>query len=759
MRGCAAAVLVLIGLWSAVAHAGDGGSVEQPAVAQHAAAMPVWLTYAGLDEQAAEDLQAEAVQVRVNVGKWLELRRAQADRMLSEGDLSLLGTLAWDLFVIIAMLALMRLVLRRWDEWMTGAVQVIGQTMPIGGWTLFLVRVVELFRAAGPALIGLVTTLVIYRWLGAKHAPPEVQVAFILAFWLTAMRFQLRFLEALVQHLATRAEERATRKTDRLEHDDEAIEQPPPSDEEALPEAAMAISPAPTPDEGSRSQPPDPVWQLFSRTWRLATRYVSVVIILLALFDYAMGHGVAYGLLRRFSWWAAVPIAIYALRTWRPLVVREYLRRSDPDSPLSQITERHAQRFYGVFVVAVALVIVLARQIASFVRRNLSDLDSTKRVLAFLFRRGVEKNAHEHGRVLESPHVLPDDLIEFFPADGLDPSDRPVKRPCIEELCELFTAWQEHHTDGSVVLVGENGMGKTTVLRMLERELEEPVVYAKLITKITTSERLVQRLARLLELGDEPTDERDMIRMLYDSGHRVIALDNCHHLFLRTVGGFDAWESFTRIVNETCDHIFWVVSCNATAWDYLGNIASRVSYFRRVVELPPWSDEDLRRLILTRMRRARYRISFTDLLVTKIDGVKASTRIIGTSHGYFRLLWDFTDGNPRLAGHFWLRSLVPEDERRRVRVHLFSPPPLSELEELPDNILFVLVAVAEHENVTPDELTTITNFSPDFCRFALRFGRERGYLWRHPTTGRTYLSFYWQQSIVRFLKRQHLLYS
>ncbi len=48
-----------------------------------------------------------------------------------------------------------------------------------------------------------------------------------------------------------------------------------------------------------------------------------------------------------------------------------------------------------------------------------------------------------------------------------------------------------------------------------------------------------------------------------------------------------------------------------------------------------------------------------------------SSQIVRTSRGYFRMLWDFTDGNPRLATHFWLRSLVPDDEKNRVRVHLW----------------------------------------------------------------------------------------
>jgi hypothetical protein len=175
--------------------------------------------------------------------------------------------------------------------------------------------------------------------------------------------------------------------------------------------------------------------------------------------------------------------------------------------------------------------------------------------------------------------------------------------------------------------------------------------------------------------------------------------------------------------------------------------------------MPAWTEDELRTLILGRMRRARYKTSFTDLLVTRLEGVKMSSQIVRTSRGYFRMLWDFTNGNPRFATHFWLRSLVPDDEKRRVRVHLFASPRIEELERLADDMAFVLVAVLEHGTIGDSELATITGFDPSFCTFALALCQEQGYLWRDPATGRSRATDQWQQTIIRYLKRKHLLYS
>lgn len=418
----------------------------------------------------------------------------------------------------------------------------------------------------------------------------------------------------------------------------------------------------------------------------------------------------------------------------------------------------------------------MLRRLASFSRRRVAGMEATNRMLAFLFRRRVEKHAAELGRVLDSPRPLPAELLEQFPLDALSSSGRPVKPRSLVQIKETFAVWERERLQGSVAVVGSRGMGKSTLLRLLDDELSMPVVHARVTNKCTHSSQLVAALSELLGLstpilgedgaplaGDGATrslvDEDEMVAALRAQEPHVIALDGCHHFFLRQVGGFDAWEAFTRIVNQSADRVFWVMSFDTAAWEYLSNIAGRVSYFRKIIHLLPWSDDDLRRLLLTRMRRAGYRTSFTDLLVTRIEGVETRAQVIRTSQGYFRLLWDFTDGNPGMATHYWLRSLVPESDKKRVRVHLFAVPPLPELEALPDDINFILTAVAEHGSLNTTELAAVSNMDMAFCRFAVTYCHEHGYLARDPDTGRFRLSLHWQGTISRYLKRKHFLYS
>ncbi|WP_428261846.1 hypothetical protein [Haliangium sp.] len=711
-----------------------------------------------------DELRGELAQVVIALGYWASRRLDAARAGLGLlRDLSVIGELLWWLFDIVVIVLLLRFCLRGWDGWMQRLVEFIGTTLPVGPWTLTLARLCDFARAFGPPLLWLGAARVVYWQLGQDHgdagiqAPPEAEVGYRLVFWVALFRALMHFIDRLSRYFEQRAHERAREYAELQaqdsafaeEHPGEASDQPPPA-----PESAPVQVP----------------WPLLARAWRILSGYLAVVFILLSLVEYGLDRGVLWTLATRYAWWGGVLLLAICLHVWRAAIADVVAGRLAREGALARLTARHGRRLYGAVVSALALVVVLAHRLGLFVRDEVAGLDATKRLLAFLFRRRVEKQAAERGRVLEQPLPLPEALVAQFPTNAIGQADRPVKLETLSEIKASYKAWQKDRVQGSVVVVGATGMGKSTLLAMLEGELEAPVLSAEITTKYTQPRALVAALGGLLGLspalaGDEVagprvfTDEDELIEAICAQPPTIIALDGCHNFFLRQVGGFAAWEAFTRIVNQSCEQVFWVLTFNDAAWDYLRNIAGGVAYFRRVVEIGRWSDEQLRRLLLTRMRRAGYRPNFTDLLVTRIEGVETRAQVIRTSQGYFRLLWDFTDGNPRVATHYWLRSLVPDPDKPRVRVHLFAAPRIEELEELSDDMAFVLTAVVEHENLDADELTAVSNLPADFCRFALDYCCEHGYLREGGGSGRFRLATHWQQPIIRYLKRRHFLYS
>ena len=703
----------------------------------------------GLSQQAIEQLGREVTQLLLDGLSWAHRRLGQVDQIPGLiRDVFTVGSLMWTLIKLVLLLLLLRFVLKRWDAWLVTVVQYLSRSMSFGRYTLRATKLLDILRHAGPTLLVLLVGVAVFRLLGGHGSGAELRSLYVVFFWIAVYRLQLRVVESVAKHVGLEQALRAVEGAATVAP--EELEGPP------APGDPPARSLKPT-GEHRPVQPP-PV--LLVRSVRAATRYMLVVILVLELTALAVGKGSIYSLTARFSWWAAVPFVLYFLQLWRPHIQRAYRDQlgDREEGTLGRLVRSSERRFYGVFVIGAAFAVVLAARVADFGRQYLSSLDATKKLLAFIFRRQVEKHAHQQGRVLAQRQDLPAELLRCFPSRSLTPTQGGRRIPLMDQVKELFETWQQDQSDGSAAVVAPAGMGKTTALRALEQELGTPVLHGEARTKITRPAKVVSWLSEVFNISPKPSSERDLVRRICEEPHQVVAVDSCHNLFLRQVGGFDGWECLLRVVNQTCDNVFWFLAFNRAAHDYLQQVSGHVQYLRRTFHLPQWTEDELRRDIMHKMRRARVGVSFSDLVVTQLQGLSASAQAGRTSSGYFRMLWDYTSGNPRLASQFWLDSLVLDPEGRAVRVHLFSTPEVDELEQLPADMHFVLTTISQHENLTAAEVASTSGLPVDFCNFAVRLGLEEGYLFRDPKTDRLRLSWRWQQTAHRFLRRQRLLY-
>jgi hypothetical protein len=245
-----------------------------------------------------------------------------------------------------------------------------------------------------------------------------------------------------------------------------------------------------------------------------------------------------------------------------------------------------------------------------------------------------------------------------------------------------------------------------------------------------------------------------LARALAEGPSRVVVLDMAQHLFLADVGGYDAFAGFARLVNRTCRQVFWLCSMNTYAWRHLSAVRPDAAVFRGSAQLAAWSEERIRELIRTRCTASGVQFNFADLVVDGLEGVSTQARLIESEEGYTRLLWDYSDGNPRAALHFFLRSLDP-DRGNRVRVRLFRAPDVARLEAGGFNGLFVLAAVVTHESIGLDHLVEVTRIDRPECFIHLDRMAELGAVVCHDDMYR--VSTTWHRAAVRLLRRRNLL--
>ena len=122
---------------------------------------------------------------------------------------------------------------------------------------------------------------------------------------------------------------------------------------------------------------------------------------------------------------------------------------------------------------------------------------------------------------------------------------------------------------------------------------------------------------------------------------------------------------------------------------------------------------------------------------------------------YARVLWDFSGGNPQAVLWAWRRSLFREDSDEQIIVSLFSVMDQSELDRLPNLMLFVLKTILQMEQASVADISKATNLSEKETSDAVRFLSGRHYI--VIKSGQYCISDAWLRPIGVLLTRQHLL--
>jgi hypothetical protein len=504
-----------------------------------------------------------------------------------------------------------------------------------------------------------------------------------------------------------------------------------------------------------RSEFPQELNDKILKSIRLAVRYGFFVALLLILASRTLGRGYLYQLVVRFSWIGAVPIAVILLRRWREEIAVAYLN-GFPDGRLVNAVKRAQEKKRGLLAVAAALLFVTARSARLGTQDALSKFKHTRKVFAFLFWRQLEKQSETVGRPSEDLAALPEALRDSFAEEPVKPEHAIDHFPHLDQMREALALWKQDGVGTAVALVGETGMGRTSWLNELEKRdpLLNPV--RSTIEKRADSEAEICRY--VCELLDLPPMEtaRQVVRAARSGPKRILVLDHCENLVLRSVDGMKAYKAFSEIVGRTVPHLLWICSFSRYAWEYVESVLVTKSIFRSVYKLAPLEIETIERLIAKRMKHAGFEASYEDLIVERAEGAEFDSEILRTEERYRQLLWDYTEGIPRLVVHFWLRSLVMAQENK-VKVRLFNAPSADELEELNEQSRFMLAALITHQNFTVREAAIVLNYSEQICDMILGFLCDKKFV--EQQSGHYRVTSHWYRAVIRYLRRKHLLYS
>lgn len=485
--------------------------------------------------------------------------------------------------------------------------------------------------------------------------------------------------------------------------------------------------------------------ELRFRSLRLIAIVIVTVVLLLRLARLSVGEGALYSWIGTTSLLLTIPLLLRLLLWWRP-TVQELAASHPTPSKLMVWTTKNKTGLSSLVATSLAGSQLLLEGLYRFAIRRASHLQATQRVLAYLFRRELEKRAtgdDEHYEPL--PAHMEKKLQEAIANHG------PIASYAEAELGSVADILAREN-NAVIALVAERGLGKSHFGERVKSQLgEDSVIHVK-CTK-TGFSALLKELRETLELDPKAT-QKEVVEALKARAPRLVWLDDATRLVRPLIGGLRDFDRLARLAREVGGTTSWLLGISSPAWNYLSRARGDRAIVDTVVRLPRWTEAQIAELTSSCAQVAELDLCYDDLVVPRqMTGDGYDTGEDHTEKDYGRLLWDFSDGNPLVALYFFSQSVRLRAGLPHIR--LFTPPSASQLEELPPSVHFVLRAVLQLGLASESDIIKCTGLPGPEVADALRLCRGRKYL--EVKQGRFSVSIHWFRMITQVLRRQHLL--
>ncbi len=287
----------------------------------------------------------------------------------------------------------------------------------------------------------------------------------------------------------------------------------------------------------------------------------------------------------------------------------------------------------------------------------------------------------------------------------------------------------------SIVISGDLGAGKTS---FLHRALADQLTAAKLVRwnvreRITSEAALAAALSKQFGVRRSSTISRLLGAIRDDETRRVVVVDGIERLFLRTMAGRDALQSFLSLVSQSPPELMWLVTCNTTLWAYLETMLSAEDFFTDHIAIDNLGRADTEALIVQRHRVSGYSLEFEPDTAEQIT----PSRFTGNQQDrlrrrYFDRLYEATDGHPLLALYYWLASLTPAEQSDELRVAPLRALRVDHLRRLGDDKLIALGQILLHEEISEEGFAAVMRTNTEVARRDLAYFESLNLVVREP---------------------------
>jgi hypothetical protein len=327
---------------------------------------------------------------------------------------------------------------------------------------------------------------------------------------------------------------------------------------------------------------------------------------------------------------------------------------------------------------------------------------------------------------------------------------------------DSYRQWSKEHFS-NFVIIGEKGSGKTSCLKIVPQKIKlDHEIISGVIEKTTWTEAdIIRRLSEILQLGSI-TDRNELISKINESPkRRIVFLEGFQNMYLRTIQGFEALESFLLVLSQTGNRIFWVVTSSKYGWEYLNKIYQTSGFFTHLRKIDNVSADVIEDIIMS-----RHKVSGYDLVFKPSQEMRSSRAYKKTEadplenqrlvrDDFFKSLSNIAEGNISIALQYWLRS-IQNTGLDVIEIAPFKNVQVTLGDGFTHDDLFTLGALVLHDDLNHTQLAKVLNTNEKDSRLILSKLHARSILVR--IDERYYLNQLLYRHVVNMLKSKNIIH-
>ncbi|MBN2038979.1 MAG: hypothetical protein JW864_02995 [Spirochaetes bacterium] len=493
------------------------------------------------------------------------------------------------------------------------------------------------------------------------------------------------------------------------------------------------------------------------KTGKIIGLFFLIAVLVLYAVEGSAGKAYIYYIAGEIFYYTAFLILLLTAIMWK----NEILTSFENSFKLASVQKivKISKGPAAIITILPLLIFLAITRIITYLKKHLFELELAKKTIARILRRQMEAAGAEIQ--VTDIDTLPEEYRNLFSL-GV-PKNREIWiYPHTDDFNTAYTIikeWINYNTEEiSLAVYGEKGIGKSSLFEQLSvkisSEYPETVIIKKTVPpKITTGEGIVRFFEELLDTNLNNNIE-SLIEWDNHAARTILFLDDAHNFFISEVGGFAGYKTLVKLINLRLNNLFICASFNIHSWIFLEGVFFQNRYFRNVIEMCPWNEEDIRKLINSRNVTADVKLRYDNVISATLRSseLESSDNI---EKRFFRLLWEQSEGNPRAAIYMWLTCLIPKNNI--LVVGLPHDPETDIFKNIQNDAFFIYASIIKHENITSSELVNTTDFPRGIVKYALKIGIERDFLYRDEN-GRYRINPACHSIVVNYLKQRNLLY-